>query len=233
MMSKDGKLICPRLMLSITHTDNVKKLEKILDSLGLPVVYQCRGMGTAPSEIMDIFGLTGTGRLITLCILSKSQVKEVFRQLDEKMSLKKKGEGIAVTLPLNGLPNHILDMLAREIENAPQEHIEGDETEMKESSPYSVIWISVSSGYCDDVVNAARNAGARGATVLKGKRRASEEAAQNWGVPLLEEQDFVLIVVPREKKKDIMTAVAGACGIKTQAHGIILSAPVDEVIGLA
>ena len=42
--------------------------------------------------------------------------------------------------------------------------MEGDEAEMREKSEYSLIWVSVASGYSDEVVDAARNAGARGGT---------------------------------------------------------------------
>ena len=49
---------------------------------------------------------------------------------------------------------------------------------MQEKSGYVVIWTSVDSGFSDDVVDAARAAGAKGGTVLKGLRRTSERSGQ-------------------------------------------------------
>lgn len=49
--------------------------------------------------------------------------------------------------------------------------------------------------------------GARGGTVMKGRRRNSEHASQYFGISLQEEQEFVMIVVPREKKCEIMSAI--------------------------
>ena len=103
---------------------------------------------------------------------------------------------------------------------------------MKEKSAYSLIWVSVASGYSDDVVDTARKAGARGGTVLKGLRHHSQRACQSLGVPIQVEQDFVMIVVPRENKAEIMAAISGACGLNTPAHGVVLSLPVDDVLGL-
>ena len=40
------------------------------------------------------------------------------------------------------------------------------------------------------------------------------------------------MVVPREKKGAIMSAIISACGLSTKAHGVIVSLPVDDVIGL-
>ena len=41
-----------------------------------------------------------------------------------------------------------------------------------------------------------------------------------------------MIVVPRENKAEIMAAISGACGLNTPAHGVVLSLPVDDVLGL-
>ena len=44
--------------------------------------------------------------------------------------------------------------------------------------------------------------------------------------------DFVMIVVPEEKKTAVMQAITTSCGLNSPAHGVILSVPVDEVMGL-
>ena len=40
------------------------------------------------------------------------------------------------------------------------------------------------------------------------------------------------MVVPKEKKAEIMAAISRVCGLKTPAHGIVISIPVDEVMGI-
>ena len=104
--------------------------------------------------------------------------------------------------------------------------------EMHEHSNYSMIWVSVANGYSDDVIDAAQTAGAKGGTILKGRRRNSEHVSQHLGISIQDEQDFVLIVVPREKKAAIMSAITTACGLRTPAHGVVFSLPVDEAVGL-
>ena len=47
-----------------------------------------------------------------------------------------------------------------------------------------------------------------------------------------EEQEFVLVIVPKDKKADIMKSVSDSCGLKTPAKGVILSIPIEEIIGL-
>lgn len=225
--------IVPRLVITITKEEDQKRLEEVLDSMSIPMCFQFRGKGTAPSEMMDIFGLRGTTRLLTGALLTKSQVKPLFDTMNRHLSFKHRGGGIAITIPVSGCQSYILQMLNEAMGEEAEETLKGDEKEMKEQSEYTVIWVSVASGYSDDVVDAARNAGAKGGTVMKGRRRSSERVSHHFGISMQEEQDFVMIVVPREKKNETMAAITGVCGLGTDAHGVVLALPVDEVMGLA
>ena len=220
-MSEQPKLsVLQRVLLTITREEDEEKLLEIYDSMHLPICFQGRGQGTAPSELLDIFGLRGTGRLLTACILPKFMVPSALEALHQKLSFRQRGGGIAITVPVSGMQSHVMQMLNEEARNAIQQQEKGDEAQMKEKSEFSLIWVSVASGYSDDVVDVARAAGARGG------------ASQYFGISLQEEQEFVMIVVPREKKCEIMSAITTSCGLKTPAHGMVISLPVDDVMGL-
>ena len=75
-------------------------------------------------------------------------------------------------------------------------------------------------------------AGARGGTVSKARAGTSAHSSQYFGTSLQEEQECVVITVPREKKYEIMSAITTSCGLKTPAHGMVISLPVDDVMGL-
>lgn len=236
LASAHEKDLRPRLLLFITRTEDEKRLEALLDEVHVPIFYQCRGKGTAPSEMLDIFGLSGSVRLITLGILPKFLVPNALKKIGRQLCFHQRGGGIVVTLPVTGLQTPVFqtlneetrDQLAQQI----KERIERDMAEMHEHSNYSMIWVSVANGYSDDVIDAAQAAGAKGGTILKGRRRNSEHVSQHLGISIQDEQDFVLIVVPREKKAAIMSAITTACGLRTPAHGVVFSLPVDEAVGL-
>lgn len=232
--------VVPRLLLTITREEDQRKLEELFDSINVAVCFQFRGKGTAPSEMMDIFGIGGTTRLLSGAVLPKSQVKTVFDMLYKQLHFRHRGGGIAITIPVNALQNHILQVLGdeerawAEIEASKRKEMtKGEEREMGEKTEYTVIWVSVEGGYSDDVVDAARNAGAKGGTVMKGRRRNSKSVSRHFGIKVQEEQDFVMIVVPKERKTEIMTAIASVCGLGTDAHGVVLALPVEDVMGLA
>lgn len=233
---QEEKRLDPRLLIFITRVEDEKKLETLFDQKHVPMLYQCRGKGTAPSEMLDIFGLSGTTRLLTVGILPRFMVGELFQTAGRQLGFAQRGGGIGLTVPLTGLQNQVFQMLNEEahsaIEKKIEERIEGDMAEVRERSEYAVVWAAVTSGYSDDVIDAARAAGARGGTVLKGRRRNSERVSQHLGISMQEGQDFVMIVVPRSKKSAVMAAICASCGLATPAHGVVLSLPVDEVIGL-
>ena len=235
-VAHEDKQLFPRMVILITRVEDKKKLEAVLADLHIPIWYQCRGKGTAPSEMLDIFGLSGTTRLITVSTVPKFMMTNLMQAAERRLSFRQRGGGIALSIPVTGLQTPIFQMLNDEarsaLEKRLQERTEQDMSELKNHTDYVVIWVSVSSGYSDEVIDAARAAGAKGGTVLKGRQRNSERASQYLGIATQEERDFVMMVVPRDKKGEIMSAIGNSCGLSSQAHGVIVSLPVDEVFGL-
>ena len=232
---QEARQTAPRMVILITKEEDKKKLEDLFDQLHVPIYYQARGKGTAPSEILDIFGLSGSTRLLTVGILPKFMIGKLIKAAEGLLAFHKKGGGIALTVPLVGMQHPIFQALNDEAKEALKQKIhertEQDMAEVKKQD-YAVIWVSVASGYSDEVIDAARNAGAKGGTVLRGRQRNSERMRESFGISTQEERGFVMMVVPREKKGEMMAAIGKACGLSTEAHGVILALPVDEVFGL-
>jgi len=146
--------------------------------------------------------------------------------LQNELYLGAPDTGIAFTVPLNGGSLGILQLLSQK---KPEEETQ-EETPMH--TDYSMVLAFVNQGYSEEVMSAARKAGAGGGTVFHTRRVESDDAAAFWGISIQEEREIVLILVKKEQKKAIMEAISEGCGAKTDAHGIIVSLPVDEVAGL-
>ena len=100
------------------------------------------------------------------------------------------------------------------------------------NTDHSLVLAFVNQGYSEEVMSAARKAGAGGGTVFHTRRVESDDAAAFWGIPIQEEREIVLILAKKDQKKAIMEAISESCGAKTDAHGVVISLPVDEVAGL-
>lgn len=225
-------LLSLRLLFVITDIGTEKKIEKMLSDLHLPVYYQFRGKGTAKTELLDICGLEGKNRLFTVSVLPKAAVGAAFEDLSRTLRMKKKGRGVAITVPVTGIQERILALLNEEVSEKIKNTLEKEVKKMKEETSYAMIVASVRSGYSEDVIEAAQKAGAQGGSVIRGRRCGTEAMVQFLGISMQEEQEFVMIVVPKEKKSSVMKSIGEACGLRTEAHGLLLSVPVDEVLGL-
>ena len=62
-------------LLSIVERDKGTKLIKVLESLNIRMNYQCVGFGTAPTEMMDIFGLGTNDKDIIISFAAEDTVK--------------------------------------------------------------------------------------------------------------------------------------------------------------
>ena len=91
----------------------------------------------------------------------------------------------------------------------------------------------VNTGFSESVMDAARECGARGGTVIHGRGTANQEAEQFFGISIQPDKEIVLLVVPHELTDPILHALYRAVGLKTPGQGIAFSLPVDAVVGMS
>ena len=100
------------------------------------------------------------------------------------------------------------------------------------SFQHECIVCIVNAGFSDAVMDAAKQLGARGGTVVHARGTASQEAEKFFQITIQPDKEMVMILVPTEIKDDIMHALYRAVGLKTPGQGIAFSIPVDGVVGL-
>ena len=97
---------------------------------------------------------------------------------------------------------------------------------------HEVIFAIVNSGYAEEVMDVARENGARGGTILNARGVAGEEAAAFFGITLHAEKEILMIVVEKTIRDDILNAIYKQMGMAKKAQGIAFSLPVSDVAGL-
>lgn len=208
------------------------KVNEFLNDSKVTIFYQMHGVGTVSSDFLNLCGLGGIHKSITLCFVPKAQTKIILAEMNQALQLHKKGTGIAVSIPVNGLQGWLYKLLASNVQEQVEEDFKKEVKKMSETITHAMILVTLNSGYSDDVMYTARAAGATGGTILKGLKCSPEEVATHFGIPIQEEQEIIAIVTPKDKKNDIMSAISKQHGISTPAHGIVLSLPVDGIMGL-
>ena len=216
-----------RLMVIILDRGKGARAAELFASYGLPLHYGTPGRGTANSELLDYLGLGETEKDVVFSLVPGCTIPGLLQAAGEKLQLATPGKGILFTIPLSAVSG----AAARFINS--QAHRTGTEQEehMPEQGKNELIVVVVNSGCTDTVVAAAKLAGARGGTILHG-RRVGEETEKSGDNGVWLEKDIVAILAPRELRLPIMEAVNRAAGAATESHGILFSMPVEETRGL-
>ena len=97
---------------------------------------------------------------------------------------------------------------------------------------HEVIFCIVNAGFSDAVMDAAKEFGARGGTVIHARGTANSLAEKKFEIPVSPEKEIVMILVPAEIKDDVLHGLYRAVGLKTPGQGIAFSLPVDAAVGL-
>ena len=101
------------------------------------------------------------------------------------------------------------------------------------SGEYEVIFCIVNAGFSDTVMDAAKEAGARGGTVIHARGTANKEAESYFQITIQPDKEIVMILVPAKIKDNVLHALYREAGLKSAGQGIAFSLPVDEVAGLS
>ena len=102
----------------------------------------------------------------------------------------------------------------------------------EKKTKHEVIVVIVNEGYTDQVMDAARDAGARGGTIVHARGTANKEMEKKYGIVITPSKEMIYILVNEEIRDDVMSAVNKAVGIETKGQGIVFALPVSHVAGL-
>ena len=98
---------------------------------------------------------------------------------------------------------------------------------------FDLIITVVNRGFSDHAIDAAKAAGARGATVLHARGTGVHEVEKFFAIAIQPEKEVILTLVRHKMTKDIMHAIIDAAGLQTEGKGLCFSLPVDEVAGVS
>lgn len=100
-------------------------------------------------------------------------------------------------------------------------------------SSFECIVTICDGGYSDDVVDASKEAGAKGATIINGRGSTSKEPNKFFKLNIQPDKQIVLILCKSEQTKTIVEAISNKAGMNTKAHALSFVLPVEDAVGMA
>ena len=185
------------------------------------------GTGTASSEMLDYFGMESREKIVIFTVVTQESWRHVKEQMEQKLNIDVPGTGISFIIPVSSVGGG----KAFRYLLAGQEYVKEEESELK-NTEYELLVVISNYGYNNLVMDAAREAGAGGGTVVHARGTGMEKAEKFLGVTLAEEKEMTFIVTRSEKKNEIMKAIMEKAGMESKAKSILFSLPVTETAGL-
>ena len=170
------------------------------------------GRGTAENSIIQLLGLGDKSKDIVYILVEEEICQNVLDKIKESTQ-NKKNFGIVFTIDINNF------LRSGSIKNLENENL-GVE---KMNDSYEIINVIVNKGYAEDAMAAARKAGAGGGTIINARGTAKEGDAKFLGIEIVPEKEMLLILVPKDKKDEIIKAISDLPCLNKAGSGILFT----------
>jgi len=197
-----------KMLVTVVNRADGDKTVQMLDKYDFFLQFSCDAEGTQGSEFLALLGLGTIEKSMVFCVAQGELADNILSDIQNELELEKAGQGIAFTIPLNG------------------------EEEVEMNNNYCMILSVVNPGNSEEVVRAAKDAGARGGTIIKAKQTAANDVVKFLGIAVQSEKEIVVIVTSNEKKNEIMDAIKENIDTQLNSQGTVLSIPIDGIAGM-
>ena len=108
------------------------------------------------------------------------------------------------------------------------------ESDMEDSMDCRWVLVEVicEEGYSEEIMAAARKAGAGGGTVINAHGTSTEDDVKFFGSPLVPEKEILMMVIRRDRAESVMAAIDSLEALKKKGMGIVFSIPVRHFVNL-
>lgn len=213
------------MILSIVESPKGTKLMEKLNQKNIRLHIQSVGYGTAPTEMLDIFGIGSERKDVIFSFANETIIQDLMLNFGETFSSYSKYKGLMMIIRLTSMNRIIASILNYHLEDI---NIEGEERKMKNKHHHTLIMINVNQGTSDEVMEVARKHGATGGTIIKGRIANTDQLNEFTSNEIQEEREMLIILAPTQISHIIMENVNQQYGFHSEAQGIIWSIPIEK-----
>lgn len=170
--------------------------------------------GTSEYRIMQALGLGDTSKDIVNIVVPSSKKKKVIGALVSASESKGRNFGTLFTIDTA----HFMKTGT----------VSGGDEYMPQKTTHQMITVIANKGYADDIMAAARKAGAGGGTIINARGTAKPGDAKFFGMEIVPEKDMMMIVVTENKCKAILEAIRTLPCLAKPGSGVAFCCPAGD-----
>lgn len=219
-----------KVLVSIINKTEQEKLTETINRHCNAMHFSGIGHGTARSHHRSYFGLDDVEKRVTFSLIPNYLEHIILNAVGSELKLYLLGKGIAFTMPLSAISNIVEEPILA----SPEKEARGKNqvSKKEKSNMYELVIAVVNEKFSDAAVDAARAAGATGATVFHTRSVDNAKIEQGMGASIPTDTDSIFFLTSKEYKLKIMEAIRDAAGLKTSGSAVIFSLPVDDLVGI-
>ena len=203
-------------MLGRHHAEQYVAVTKAAGARGGTIMY---GRSVTDSRLMQALSLADVPQEIVFTLMGAESAAVLAAVQAAAHANPKKLAGTALLLNVSGMPGR-----------SPHTTPPSEDTAM--DSGRTLITVIVNNGYADDVMAAARKAGAFGGTILNARGTGTEEDVKFFSLSIVPEKEMLLIVAYNDKVDQIVAAISATPHLCEPGGGIVYTMPVGQFIVL-
>ena len=214
------------MMTTITERKLLPDFVSLYRENGIGTGLIVLGRGTAPPARAAVF-LDSAEKGICFNIVTRENWEKAKRLMKKNLRIEVPGTGVAFTIPLSSIGGR------RELAflTDGQDFKREEESAMRGTNRELLVVFN-EPGYNEMMMDAAREAGAYGGTVIHARGTGMQKAEKFLGISLASEKEMTFIVIRTEQRDRIMQAIMMKAGVATPAKSIVFSLPVTDTAGL-
>ncbi len=214
-------------LVTITDRRSTDAFLALYAEFGVTVSLRTVGSGTAVQETLSTLGLEKTEKAVLFAMITADTWPRLQKGLRRKLQIDVPGTGIAFIVPVSSIGGKRALQFLTEHQTFTVE----EESTLKDTR-YELLLVIANQGHTGSIMDAARAEGAGGGTVIHAKGTGMEGAEKFLGISLAAEKEMIYIVVHRDKRNDIMSAIMRDAGMASKAKSICFTLPVSATAGL-
>lgn len=222
----------PRLLVSVVARGLGDKVVDIARSAGATGSTVLFGRGTTANKLLCLLCLADVEKELIFTIAPLSVMGGIETALRSAPDLYAKTPAIGILVNVGEFFR--LGVSAAVNNNGLKSgNEEGSmESVQKQASGRVLLCVVVNAGLADDLMRAARDAGAKGGTILRARGTGRDEDHSFFGITIVPEKELLMILAAIDEQAAITEAIRNSPGLDQPGVGVFFSLPVEKFFTL-
>ncbi|GEN52202.1 P-II family nitrogen regulator [Halobacillus faecis] len=220
-----------KLIVTIVKKEKAKKVVHASTLAGAQGGTTFFGKGFRMDEKKRFLGIpVEREREVILTLVSHSIYESVMDAITQAAKLNRPRQGIGFVIDTKNISgiNHMLGLGLEPEQNASEDVIQVESQNLS----YDLIVTIVNKGDAEKVVDASKEAGAEGGTIITGRGTGIHEKAKLFNILIEPEKEVVLTLIVKEKCDGVLRAIERGARLDEPGRGIAFVLDVERTVGI-